>query len=48
MFDKHKLSFYVSTTLWLRKYDGFDFSHDLTIEMSVTFWLGPPHADSAS
>ena len=33
IFDKHKLSFYISPALWLWKYDGFDFWRDPTIEV---------------
>ena len=42
IFGKHKLSFYISTALWLRKYDGFDFSHDHTIEVLRDFLGGAP------
>ena len=31
------------TALWLRKYDGFNFSRDHTIEVSGDFLGGPPH-----
>ena len=33
IFDKHKLSFYISTALWLRKYDDFDFSRDRAVDL---------------
>ena len=39
---KHKLSFYTSTALWLRKYDGLDFSRDHTTEVSCDFLRGAP------
>ena len=42
IFDKHKLFFYISTSLWLRKYDGFDFSRNHTIEVSRNFLGGAP------
>ena len=42
IFDRFKLSFYISTALWLRKYDGFDFSRDQTIEVSRDFLGGAP------
>ena len=48
LFDKDKFPFYISTALWLRKYDGFDFSRDHIIEMSRDFLGGAPHSDSAS
>ena len=47
LFDKDKFPFYISTALWLRKYDGFDFSRDHIIEMSRDFLGGAPHSDSA-
>ena len=47
IFGKHKLSFYISIALWLRRYDVFDFSRDLTIEVSRDFLGGAPHPDSA-
>ena len=34
IFGEHKLSFYISTVLWLRKYDVFDFPFDHTTEVS--------------
>ena len=37
IFGEHKLSFYISIALWLRRYDVFDFSRDLTIEVSRDF-----------
>ena len=37
IFGEHKLSFYISTVLWLRKYDVFDFPFDHTIEVSRDF-----------
>ena len=37
IFGKHKLSFYISLALWLRRYNVFDFSRDLTIEVSRDF-----------
>ena len=42
IFDRLKLSFYISTALWLRKYDGFDFSRDQTSEVSRDFLGGAP------
>ena len=42
IFGKHKLSFYISTALWLRKYDGFNFSSNHTIEASRDFLGGAP------
>ena len=42
IFDRHKLSFYISTALCLRKYGGFDFSRDHTIEVSRDFLGGAP------
>ena len=38
---EHKLSFYILTALWLRKYDIFYFSGDHTIEVSRDFvgWI---------
>ena len=47
IFGKHKLSFYILTVLRLRKYDGFDFLRDHTIEVSRDFFGGSPHPDSA-
>ena len=41
-FCEHKLFFYISTALWLRKYDVFDFSRDHTIEVSREFLGGAP------
>ena len=40
-FGKHKLCFYISTALWLRKY-VFDFSHNHTIEVPRDFLGGAP------
>ena len=40
IFGEHKLSFYISTVLWLRKYDVFDFPFDHTIEVSRDFLGG--------
>ena len=37
IFGEHKLSFYISTAVWLRKYDVFYFSRDHTIEVSLDF-----------
>ena len=42
IFGEHKLSFYISTVLWLRKYDVFDFPFDHTIEVSRDFLGGAP------
>ena len=42
IFDKHKLSFYISTVVWLRKYDAFDFSRDQTIEVPRDILGGVP------
>ena len=42
IFGEHKLSFYISTALWLRRYDISDFSHDLTIKVSCDFLGGVP------
>ena len=36
-FGKGKLFFYISTALRLKKYDGFDFLRDHTIEVSRDF-----------
>ena len=41
-FGKGKLSFYISTALRLKKYDGFDFLRDHTIEVSRDFLGGAP------
>ena len=41
-FGECKLSFYISTALWLKKYDVFDFSRDHTIEVSRDFLGGSP------
>ena len=41
IFGKQKL-FYVSTVLWLRKHDVFDFPFDHTIEVSRDFLGGAP------
>ena len=46
IFDKHKLFFYISRALWLRKYGSFGFSRDDTIEMSRDFLGGPADPDS--
>ena len=48
IFGEHKLSFYISIALWLRRYDVFDFSCDLPLKCHVNFWVGPPHPDSAT
>ena len=37
LFGKGKLFFYISTALRLRKYDGYDFLRDHTIEVSRDF-----------
>ena len=42
IFGEHKLSFYISIALWLRRYDISDFSHDLTIKVSCDFLGGVP------
>ena len=42
IFGEHKFSFYISTVLWLRKYDVFDFPFDHTIEVSRDFLGGAP------
>ena len=42
-FRECKLSFYISTALWLRKYDIFYFSPDNTIEVSRDFFGGAPY-----
>ena len=42
IFGEHKLSFYISMVLWLRKYDVFDFPFDHTIEVSRDFLGGAP------
>ena len=42
LFGERKLSFYISTTLWLRKYDVFDFSRHLTTEVSRDLLSGAP------
>ena len=41
-FGKGKLFFYISTALRLKKYDGFDFLRDHTIEVSRDFLGGTP------
>ena len=40
IFGEHKLSFYISTALWLRKYDVFDLSRDYIVEVSSEFLGG--------
>ena len=40
IFGEHKLSFYISTVMWLRKYDPFDFPFDHTIEVPRDFLSG--------
>ena len=47
IFDKHKLSFYISTALWFRKYDGVIFHVTTQLKCHVTFWVGPYHPDLA-
>ena len=42
VFSKHKLCCYISTALWLRKYDVFDFSGDHTTEVPRDFLDGAP------
>ena len=42
VFSKHKLSCYISTALWLRKYGVFDFSGDHTTEVPRDFLGGAP------
>ena len=42
IFGEHKLSFYISTVLCLKRYDAFDFSRDRTIEVSGDFLGGDP------
>ena len=42
IFGEHKLSFYISMVLWLRKYDVFDFPFDYTTEVSRDFLGGTP------
>ena len=42
IFGEHKLSFYISIALWLRRYDISDFSHDLTIKVSCDFFGRSP------
>ena len=42
IFGKHKLSFYISIALRLSRYDVFDFSRELTIEVSRDFLGGAP------
>ena len=37
---EHKLSFYISTALWLRTYDVCEFSGDHSIEVSHEFLGG--------
>ena len=46
-FGEHKLCFYISTALWLRKY-VFDFHITTQLKCHVTFWVEHPHPDSAS
>ena len=41
-FGKGELFLYISTALRLRKYDGFDFLRDHTIEVSGDFLGGAP------
>ena len=40
IFGEHKLSFYISIAMWWRRYDVFDFSCDLSIEVSRDFLSG--------
>ena len=47
-FGKYKLSFYISTVLWLRKYDDFDFSRDHTNEVSRDFLGRTPSSWSST
>ena len=42
IFGEHKLFFYIAIALWLRRYDVFGFSRDLTIEVSRNFLGGAP------
>ena len=42
IFGEHKLYFYISMALWLRKHDVFYFSRDNTIEVSRDFVVGVP------
>ena len=42
IFEECKLSFFISTALWLRKYDAFYFSPDNTVEVSRGFLGGAP------
>ena len=42
IFGEHKLSFYISIALWLRRYDVSDFSRDRTIEVSRDFFRWGP------
>ena len=48
IFGEHKLSFYISIVLWLRRYDVFYFSRDLPLKCHVNFWVGSTHPDSAT
>ena len=43
---EHKLYLYISTILWLRKYDVFNFSGTHTIEVSHDFLGGVPSSKS--
>ena len=47
IFGEHKLCFYISSVLWLRKYDAFDFPFDHTIEVSRDFLGGASSSESA-
>ena len=47
IFGERKLSFYISTALWLRKYDFSDFKKTTQFKCHVTFWVGLPQPNSA-
>ena len=42
IFGEHKLCFYISIALWLRRWDVFDFSHDLTLKCHVSWFSTLP------
>ena len=42
IFGEYKFSLYISTVLWVRKYDVFYFPFDHTIEVSRDFLGGAP------
>ena len=42
IFGEHKLCFYISIALWLRRWDVFDFSHELTLKCHVSWFSTLP------